>query len=282
MDYTVLGLNGGGMRGVLQIGALQSLSEEKNEKYLHNVFTDGIYGISIGALIATLIAFEFSVDELDVLSEMLGNMQDAFQPLRLQSLLSFTQRNGIDDGSTIYTMIVREFQKKGMDFANLRIGDAAVPLYIVASNVTTLKTTVFGQSVKVWDALRSSISMPYIFTPHMINDQMYVDGAILCQRIVDVIPLKDREKMLLLLIAQSKGVTAENYMSALPLCRNNKDTYSIQRAYPKNSCLLIEDDAQMFTFWESADIVRHLLSVGRSSYGKFRSESVYQESPENT
>ena len=282
MDYTVLGLNGGGMRGVLQIGALQSLSEEKNEKYLHNIFTDGIYGISIGALIATLIAFEFSVDELDVLSEMLGNMQDAFQPLRLQSLLSFTQKNGIDDGSTIYTMIVREFEKKGMDFANLRIGDAAVPLYIVASNVTTLKTTVFGQSMKVWDALRSSISMPYIFTPHVINDQMYVDGAILCRRIVDVIPVKDREKMILLLIAQSKGVTAENYMSALPLCSNNRDTHAIQRSYPKNACLLIEDDAQMFTFWESADIVRHLLRVGRSNYGKFRSESVHQESPENT
>ena len=83
MKYTSLGLNGGGMRGSLQIGALQELAEQEDEKQLSNIFTDGVYGISIGALIATMIAFEFSVVELNLVTEMLGNMQDAFQPLRL-------------------------------------------------------------------------------------------------------------------------------------------------------------------------------------------------------
>jgi len=277
MKYTGLALNGGGMRGVLQIGALQAIAEETNEKLLHNIFTDGIYGISMGALIATLIAFEFSVDDLSVLTELLGNMQDAFQPLRLQTLLGMTQTNGIDDGSKIYTLLDTEFKKRGLDFGELRIGDAAIPLHIIASDLSTLKVAVFGQTIKVWDALRASFSIPYIFTPHTIENKLFVDGAILCRRILDVVPQKDREKTLFLMTAQTKEITIDNYMSAVPFSRNIKDTHSMKDMYPLNTCLLIENSAQMFTFWDSVDIVRHLLGVGRTSYHKFRTEGLHEK-----
>lgn len=282
MEYTVLALNGGGMRGVLQIGALQALSEEKNEKFLYNVFTGGVYGISMGALIATLIAFEFSVDDLSLLTELLGNMQDAFQPLRLQTLLGLTQTNGIDDGSKIFTLLDTEFKKRGLEFKDLRIGDAAIPLHIVASNLTTLNVTVFRPSIRVWDALRASFSIPYIFKPHIIQSQLFVDGAVLCRRIVETIPNDDRAKSLLLLTAYTKEITIDNYLSAVPFSRNIKDTHSMKEMYPKNACLLIENGAQMFTFWDSADLVRHLLSVGRTAYHNFRTESLDEELPQDS
>jgi predicted patatin/cPLA2 family phospholipase len=277
MKYTTLALNGGGMRGSLQIGALQELSDQENEKCLSAVFTGGVYGISIGALIATLIAFDFSVDELNVLTEMLGNMQDAFQPLRLHTILSLTQTNGIDDGSKIYTLLNSEFTKRGIDFATLRIGDATIPLHIIASDLTALKVTIFGQSIRVWDALRASFSLPYIFTPHVINEHLFVDGALLCQRIVDVIPKQERSSALLLLTAQDRKITLQNYLGMVPFCKSIKETYATQAAYPKNTCLLIEDGAQMFSFWESGEIVRHLLSVGRTAYREFGSKSLDEE-----
>ena len=65
------------MRGALQIGALQELAEESTEQTLSERFSGGIYGYSIGALIATLIAFEFDMSEFSSLTEVLGNMQDA-------------------------------------------------------------------------------------------------------------------------------------------------------------------------------------------------------------
>lgn len=272
MKYTVLALNGGGMRGSLQIGALQELADQENEKRLSAVFAGGVYGISIGALIATMIAFDFSVDELNLLTEMLGNMQDAFQPLRLQTLLSLTQTNGIDDGSKIYTLLDSEFKKRGIEFRDLRIGDASIPLHIIASNLTTLKVTVFGQSIRVWDALRASFSLPYIFTPHVINEHLFVDGALLCQRIADVIPKQDRSSALMLLTAQDRKITLENYLGMVPFCKSIKETYETKRLYPENTCLLIEDGTQMFSFWESGDIVKHLISLGRASYHEFRSE----------
>lgn len=277
MKYTVLGLNGGGMRGSLQIGALQELSDQLNEKYLHNVFTEGVYGISIGALIATMIAFEFSVDDLNLLTELLGNMQEAFNPLRLQSLLALTQTNGIDSGSKIYDLLEKEFGKRGMDFKTLKVGDAAIPLHIVASDLSTLKVAVFGQTVKVWDALRSSFSLPYIFTPHTVNDHLFADGALLCQRIIDVIPRNLRNRTLLLLTSQERKVTLQNYLGMVPFCRSIKETHDTHDKYPENTCLLLEDSAQMFTFWESGDIVRHLICLGRAAYRKFWSKSLNEK-----
>jgi predicted patatin/cPLA2 family phospholipase len=277
MKYTVLGLNGGGMRGSLQVGALQELADQEGEQYLSSVFTDGVYGISIGALIATLIAFEFSVDELNLLTELLGNMQDAFNPLRLQSLLSLTQTNGIDDGSKIYTLLDREFKKRSLDFSTLRIGDAAIPLHIIASDLTTLKITIFGQSIRVWDALRASFSLPYIFTPHEIQEHLFVDGALLCQKIMDVIPAKKRPHTLLLLTTQEPRITLDNYLGMVPFCKAIKETYGTKAEYSDNTCLLVEDGAQMVSFWNSDDVVRHLIGIGRTAYREFRTDRLHKK-----
>jgi NTE family protein len=277
MKYTSLALNGGGMRGCLQIGALQELADQEHEPQLSNIFTDGVYGISIGALIATLIAFEFSVEDMSVLTEMLGNMQEAFNPLRLQSLLAITQTNGIDDGTKIYKLLESEFKIRGLKFETLKIGDAAIPLHIIASDLTTLKPVIFGQSIRVWDALRASFSLPYIFTPHEIHGHLMVDGALLCQRILDVIPVSKRSSVLLLLTAQQRKITLDNYLGVVPFCKSIMETYWTKSKYPENTCLLLEDSTQMFTFWESGDIVRHLIGIGRTAYHQFRSNRLNEK-----
>lgn len=281
MDYTILGLNGGGMRGALQIGALQQFSEDRQEKHLHNIFTGGVYGISVGALIAAMIAFEFSVDELELLTGVLGNIQEFVHPLNLGSVANFMSTNGLDDGSKIYTLIETEFKKRDLDLSTLRIGDAAIPLHIVASDLTDLKTVIFGPSVRVWDALRASFSLPYIFTPHVVDGHLFVDGAVLCQRIMNVIPKHVREQALLLLTTQTREITVENYITRVPFCRSTKESHTTKTLYPRNTCLLVEDNTQMFSFWESGETMKHLIGVGRSAYLQFRTESIHQKLTED-
>ena len=46
-------LSGGGMKGILHIGALNELSKHQELK-----FPDGVWGCSIGAMIGTIVAFE--------------------------------------------------------------------------------------------------------------------------------------------------------------------------------------------------------------------------------
>jgi predicted acylesterase/phospholipase RssA len=271
MNSDTLALNGGGMRGALQIGALQELAAESPES-LTDRFSGGIYGYSIGALIGSLIAFEFEIGEFGPLIELLGNMQDTLNPLRLQTLLAFSEKQGVDDGTKIREALEEAFKTRGMDLKTLRIGDAAVPLHIVASDLTDLKTVIFGQSVLVWDALRASFSLPYIFTPHVIGGHVFVDGGILCQNIMNVVPAAKRLQTLCLLNAQSKDSVVKRYLSSVAFAKTIKETYDTQDRYPQNTCLLIEDESKMFTVWKSEEIVEHLLAVGRRCYADFRAK----------
>lgn len=277
----ILALNGGGMRGALQIGALQELASENPEQSLADRFSGGIYGYSIGALIAALIAYEFEISEFSALTEVLANMQDALHPPRLQTLLSFSELRGADDGSKIHDVMAAAFAKRGINLDTLRIADAAVPLHIIASDLTDLKVVIFKPSVLLWDALRASFSLPYIFTPHTIGTHLYVDGAVLCLNISKVVPKHLREQTLFLMTAHTKDFTTKYYLANVPFARNIKETHDTRDMYPRNTCLLIEDDAKMFSFWRSADIVDHLLTVGRRRYSDFRTECRDQELLEN-
>lgn len=272
----ILALNGGGMRGVLQIGALQEMVSE-SDKRLIEIFSGGIYGYSIGAIIATLIAFDFDLEVFSELTEILENIQDTLNTLRLQSILSFPQKQGIDDGSKIKEVLKNAFKKRNIDFDTLRIGDASVPLNIIASDITELKIVTFGKSIPVWDALRASFSIPYIFTPHVIQGHTFVDGAVLCQNIMKVVPREKRKDTLFLLNAQSKTINPSNYLQSVPFLRNIKETHEIRDRYPDNTCLLIEDDAKMFSIWNSHEVIENLLAVGRRTYQEFRSKSRNQE-----
>jgi len=275
-DINTLALNGGGMRGALQIGALQELASESPET-LTERFSGGIYGYSIGALIGTLIAFEFEIADFGPLIELLGNMQDTLNPLRLQTLLTFSEKQGVDDGTKIRGVLEEAFEARGMDLKTLRIGDAAIPLHIVASDLTGLKTVIFGQSVLVWDALRASFSLPYIFTPHAVGGHVFVDGGVLCQNIMKVVPLSKRKHTLCLLNAQSRDSVVKRYLSSVPFAKTIKETYDTQEKYPRNTCLLIEDESKMFSVWKSAEIVEHLLAVGRHCYAEFRAKCRNEE-----
>uniref|UniRef100_A0A6C0CHR6 PNPLA domain-containing protein n=1 Tax=viral metagenome TaxID=1070528 RepID=A0A6C0CHR6_9ZZZZ len=277
MNSDILALNGGGMRGALQIGALQELATESTDQSLADRFSGGVYGYSIGALIGTLIAFEFEISEFSSLIEVLGNMQDALHPPRLQTLLTFTQTRGADDGSKIRDAMAAAFSKHGMNLDTLRVGDAAIPLHIIASDLTDLKTVIFGPSVLLWDALRASFSLPYIFTPHTIGTHLYVDGAVLCLNISKAVPRAQRERTLFLLTAHTKDFTTNYYLDNIAFARNIKETHDTRDRYPQNTCLLIEDDAKMFSFWKSTDIVEHLLAVGRRGYTEFRTKCRHQE-----
>lgn len=61
-------------------------------------------------------------------------------------------------------------------FGELRIEDAPIPLYILATDLITGKQVVLSRG-KVSDAIRASISMPLIFSPKEVNGRLLVDGG---------------------------------------------------------------------------------------------------------
>ena len=269
--FSILCLNGGGVKGVLQVGALSEFAKDAGITELYTVFTDGIYGISIGAIIGTLIAFKFTINEIIELSHTL-HLDELIEPPRLDHILNIQMRMGLDTGLRVYEFLKNIFQKKGLNIDNLKIGDASAPLYIIASDITKTKTIIFNETVNVWDAIRASISLPLVFTPHILKNRVFMDGAVLCKNIVKMVPKSQRKNALALLCVNMNvdNSTTTKLMSHVIHAPSISETRWSHLKYPKNVCLLTETSTGMLDF--NPDIAK-MLDFGASVYRLFSSES---------
>jgi hypothetical protein len=173
--FRKLGLGGGGVKGILHIGALQEL-----QKYQPLQFPDGIYGCSVGSVIATYLSFNLPMDDRVV---ELTKKYLSFE--RFTPKPSFNDiRNAFSDKG-MFTMDMFEqsmidmFLEAGIDIRNKKIGDTEQPLYIIASNLTKGIPTIFTKDVPILDALKCSCCIPGVFKPQNLYGQIYIDGVML-------------------------------------------------------------------------------------------------------
>ena len=258
----ILALNGGGIRGALQVGALLEVPG-----VLLDIFKDGVYGVSVGAIIATYIAFGFSATDL---SEIFTEWADV--PLTPPSITSFTKMytsQGLDDGSIVRERMVKNFLKKGLDFNKLRIRDALVPLHIVATDFTNVRIVMFGQSMRVWDAVRASISLPMVFTPHVIDGTIFVDGGVMCTDISKCIPIEQRKNTFFLLTTRSIPPHPEHYIDAVTSCASTRGAHDIHLLYPNRTCLIVDDDTPTLDIWSTVESIQSIVQKGRETMQRF-------------
>lgn len=260
----ILALNGGGVRGAMQVGALLELPEGS----LLDTFKDGVYGVSVGAIIATYIAFGFSATDL---AEIFSEWADV--PLTPPTIKSFTtmyETRGLDDGSIIRDRMRKNFLKKGLDFDALRIRDACIPLHIVATDFTNVRIVLFGKSMQVWDAVRASISLPMVFPPHEIAGVLYVDGGIMCSDISACIPAEQRKNTLFILTTRSIPPPMEHYVDAVTSCSSTRSAHDIRARYPNSTCLIVDDETPTLDMWSSVDSIRAIVEKGRAAMRRFQ------------
>jgi hypothetical protein len=179
--FRKLGLGGGGMKGVLHIGALQELS-----KYQKLYFPDGVYGCSIGAVIATFVAFEIPLKQ-EIVSEYMRFDKVMGKPTFQQVAKTFSSK-GMFSMHLFEKTMIEMFDKEGVNMREMTLGDAKMPLYIVASNITKGVPTVFSKQVRVLDALKCSCSIPGVFKPQELYGSLYVDGGLFVPCLSQLIP----------------------------------------------------------------------------------------------
>jgi len=260
----ILALNGGGMRGALQVGALLEFPSED----LCKTFCDGVYGISVGSIIATYIAFGFSAHDIcEIFAEWVDVPLAPLTILSLKNAYSETH-GGLDDGSIIRERMRQNFAKrKGLDFDSLRIADAHIPLHIIATDVTNVRSVIFGKSMKVWDAVRSSISLPVVFTPHSINGRLFIDGGILCSDISECIPAKDHAHTFFLLTTRS--IPSKSLSDVVIAGVSSRAVYNMKKRYPEQTCLIADDDTPTMDVWATPESVNAVVESGRAAMRAF-------------
>ncbi len=147
-------LGGGGARGFIHIGVLRYLEEQGYE-------IEEISGNSMGAVVAGAYALWLSSQEIHDFTK---------KEFSIFKMLDFSFGAGIISGNKIFEC----FRKL---YSDIDISSTKIPLSIVATCLDDSQKVVFRQW-KILDAVRASMSVPSLFTPHKIDGKSYVDGML--------------------------------------------------------------------------------------------------------
>lgn len=187
-------LSGGGAKGMTHIGIIRALEE-------NNIPIDYITGTSMGAIIGSLYAMGYSPDDMEalLLSEDFKRWYSgAIEPqytyffkkdlptpefinirfsykdsLKIKSqFLPKSMVNPIQMNLAFVEMFARANAACNEDFDNL-----FVPFRCIASDIYNKKQLVL-KSGDLGDAVRASMSFPFVFKPIEINGTLAYDGGI--------------------------------------------------------------------------------------------------------
>lgn len=172
--FKKLALGGGGVKGILHIGALQELS---NHQPL--VFPEGVYGSSIGSIFATYIAFGLPMNDTVIeLTKKYLSISNIIPDVSIQEISNVFASKGLFTMDIFETAITNLFLEAGLDIRNKVLGDAKMPLYIISSNITKGIPTIFSKNVPILTALKCSCCIPGLFRPQEVYGQLYLDGGL--------------------------------------------------------------------------------------------------------
>ncbi len=161
-----LALGAGGARGLIHIGILKVLIENK-------IPINFIAGSSIGALIGGFYCAGFSIDKIEEIA-IDTDWKDLFS-------LFFDPdfKSGLISGEKIKNFLEYYLGDK-------KIENCLIPFRAIATDLSSGDYYVIDKG-KLSTAIRASISIPFIFAPVKINNKMLVDGGISLPVPVDVV-----------------------------------------------------------------------------------------------
>ncbi|GAB4222715.1 MAG: patatin-like phospholipase family protein [Gammaproteobacteria bacterium] len=164
-------IGGGGMRGWAALGALYALCEA-------DIPIDIVGGTSIGAVLGAIYAL---YEDYILLPEKFKIATDIL--LRASSWRSLTWPVVSIFNGKILTQGIRNY------FENINIEDLRLPFFSVSCNLNKIEEVVTWRG-SLYQAIRSSVSLPGLFPPLIIDGNLYVDGGILNNVPIDVMRSK--------------------------------------------------------------------------------------------
>ena len=149
-------LASGGSRGLAHIGAIEVLEER-------GFHITSVSGASMGALVGGI----YAAGGLDAFKEWMKTVDR----MKVFNLMDFTIGNG---GFVKGEKVIDELKSIIPD---RMIEDLPIPFTAVATDILHRREVVFDRG-SLYDAIRSSISLPSVFTPNRIGDMLLIDGGV--------------------------------------------------------------------------------------------------------
>jgi NTE family protein len=161
-------IGSGGVKCAAALGLMKVLARE-------HIDVDMVVGCSGGSIYASLIALGWSMERATEATRRMWTREvtakrntRAILQLALPFLYKFDESFGlIDDG-----LINRRLHE---GFAGATFTQTRIPLYVTATDLYSGEQAVLCEG-SVADAVRASISIPFIFPPHKLNGRYFIDG----------------------------------------------------------------------------------------------------------
>ncbi len=177
--YRHMVISGGSLKVLSVIGCLKYLSEKN---LMDNIIT--FVGTSGGSILCLMLVCGFDIVEMiDFLYHKIND--ESLLQFKAEECLEIFNTFGINSGQIIIDVVeailMKKFNKKDMTFMELG-KQTGKDLVVTVSNLTTEKCEFFSMNTKpnmsIVTAIRISCSVPMIFSPVVIDNQIYVDGGI--------------------------------------------------------------------------------------------------------
>jgi predicted acylesterase/phospholipase RssA len=210
--FRKLALGGGGMKGILHIGALQRLATHQSL-----IFPDGVYGCSIGSIIATYVAFGLPIENMKPLIQKYLDMENVIPKSSFSDMLKAFSTKGMYSMELFEQTVSSMFLEAGLEIRDKKISDAKMPLFIVSSNITKGVPSVFSGNVPLLSALKCSCCIPGVFRPQELYGSLYVDGDLFSPCIASIVTPNSTSLVLSLVKQRGEPITSKNVDKLSPV-----------------------------------------------------------------
>ena len=272
MDIENLVLSGGGAKGYVYIGVIKALEE-------HNIISKlkKIIGSSIGSFFSLIIVLGYSSSELiSIFSKANLSFNNlikfSFDNNDIDNILITLLYNyGLDDGEKFHN-IIKIFIKNKVGNSEITFKELHdnknIELTIVITNLTTNSTEycnyINTPNMKVHLAIRASISIPFILSPVIINDNYYIDGGITNNLPINYLSESEIKKSLavsLTCIQQNNVESLQSYFISIFKCYIEYLDINKLNKY-KDNILVIEQICNSIEFDISSEKITNLINKG--------------------
>ena len=230
MTSISLALWGWAARGLAHIWVYKYLEEQNTE-------ISEVSGTSMWAIVWAMIAIWMKSDEIIEFAKSMNFLKLA------------------DPDFKSWLLKWEKVEKKLKEiFWDKNIENCIIPLKIIATNVEKAESKIFD-SWNIVDAIRASISLPWIFVPKEIESESYVDGGIMMNLPIEVLNWKDIIAVSALKINTWKIVKQKDFFwikFKTGFWKNNYETI-------KRSVILmmkVNEDSSLKTTWKNITLIR--------------------------
>jgi NTE family protein len=167
---------GGGIKSTAYIGALKALDEKEILKNTKNYC-----GTSSGAIMAMLLALEYSQEEIRdiVYNKSYSDFKD--NEWLIPAIINIKRKGGWYNCKNLEKWL-KQLIKAKLGSVNAKFKELDKGLKVITFNETKQETVIFSNEthpdLEIWKAVRASISIPLYFEWIVLFGDRFVDGGI--------------------------------------------------------------------------------------------------------